>query len=337
MAIDILGFLLQAEVLYSIVILLGFVFVTKVIGIVIDHYIRSTVPISLNGRILRAMKWPIYLIGFASGLFIALLSLPSFANRSEQVSQAFFVVLSLIAIYLIARIATEFIEWYALTLQAGEGIDSRFVPVVRKFVTILIYAVGIALLLNQLGVRITALIASLGILSLAIALGLQDTLSNFFAGLYIMADKPARPGDYIRLENGMEGVVDEIGWRSTKIRLPSDTTIIIPNSKLSQNILTNYDIPSEETSITIPLKVSYSTDLAKVEKSTIKVAKHVLKTVEGGASRFEPLIRYTALGDSNVEFLVTLRVKNYAVKALLIHQFIREIVEEYKKQEIKKA
>jgi small-conductance mechanosensitive channel len=80
---------------------------------------------------------------------------------------------------------------------------------------------------------------ALGIGGLAAALALQDTLSNLFGGFHLLADQPVRIGDLIRLENGMEGVVEDIGWRSTRIRSLSKDLIVVPNAKLAQSILTN--------------------------------------------------------------------------------------------------
>ena len=134
--------------------------------------------------------------------------------------------------------------------------------------------------------------ASLGIAGLAVALALQDTFSNFFSAVYITADRPVKVGDYIELENGLKGYVEDVGWRSTRLRTLPNNSIIIPNNKLAQSILTNYDAPKPEMSIVIPVGVSYNSDLEKVEKVTVDVAKKVLGSVEGGVADFEPFIRY---------------------------------------------
>ena len=99
--------------------------------------------------------------------------------------------------------------------------------------------IGGLVLLGHLGITITPILTALGIGGLAVALALQDTLSNLFAGFHLLADRPVSVGDVVRLENGMEGVVEDIGWRSTRIRQPGEDLIIVPNAKLAQGILTN--------------------------------------------------------------------------------------------------
>ncbi|MDO9585026.1 MAG: mechanosensitive ion channel [Syntrophales bacterium] len=105
---------------------------------------------------------------------------------------------------------------------------------------------------------------AIGIGGLAIALALQDTLSNLFAGIHILMEKPLRVGDFVKLETGQEGFVEDIGWRTTKVRMLPNNMVIIPNSRLSQSILTNYCLPEKRLSLLIPIGVSYSSDPAKV-------------------------------------------------------------------------
>jgi len=104
----------------------------------------------------------------------------------------------------------------------------------------IIYVLGALSALNYLGFSITPIITALGVGGLAMALALQDTLSNLFAGIHILAEHTIRVGDFIRLENGQEGVVADIGWRTTRIRMQLNTMVIVPNSKLAQSVVTNY-------------------------------------------------------------------------------------------------
>ena len=102
-----------------------------------------------------------------------------------------------------------------------------------------VIVIGSLVMLGHLGITITPILTALGIGGLAVALALQDTLSNFFAGFHLLADRPVSVGDTVRLENGMEGIVQDIGWRSTRIRQADEDLIIVPNAKLAQSILTN--------------------------------------------------------------------------------------------------
>jgi small-conductance mechanosensitive channel len=116
-------------------------------------------------------------------------------------------------------------------------------------------------------------LTALGVGGLAVALALQDTLSNLFAGIHIISTRLVLPNDYIRLSTGEEGFCKDINWRNTIIRTMANNENIIPNSVLSSSILTNFSRPEQEINISIPVSVSYESDLSQVEEVCIAVAK----------------------------------------------------------------
>jgi small-conductance mechanosensitive channel len=185
------------------------------------------------------------------------------------------------------------------------------------------------IILDRLNITITPFIASLGIGGLVIALALQETLANFFAGIYIFFDKPIRIGDYIMLESGKEGYVTQIGWRSTRIRMLPNNILIVPNAKLINSQITNFYLPETEMAVLVQVGVSYQSDLEKVERVTIDVAKQVLQEVEGGVKEFEPFIRYNTFGDFSINFTVILRAREYVDKYLITHEFIKRLHKRY--------
>ena len=176
--------------------------------------------------------------------------------------------------------------------------------------------------------------ASLGIGSLAVGLALQDTLSNLFAGFYLTLDRPARVGDYIRLESGEEGYVETIGWRSTQVRMLPNNMFVIPNSKLASSIFTNFYLPDRELAVLVDVGVSYNSDLKKVEKATIEVAKEVMKEISGGMPDFQPFIRFNTFADSSINFTVILRGREYVDQYLIKHEFIKRLHERYQREGI---
>ncbi len=128
------------------------------------------------------------------------------------------------------------------------------------FVKVVIWITGGLVLLGGLGISITPLLTALGVGGLAVALALQDTLSNFFAGIHLLIEQPVRVGDFIKLESGQEGYVADIGWRTTRIRMLPNNMVILPNSKLTQSILTNYYLPEPRMAVLLPISVSYKAD-----------------------------------------------------------------------------
>ena len=120
---------------------------------------------------------------------------------------------------------------------------------------------GILLLLSALDFRITPILTALGVGGLAVALALQDTLSNLFSGFYVAVARQVRLGDYIKLNTGEEGYVTDIGWRSTTIRaLGEQLSFSCPNAKLAQAIVTNYYLPEKRMRSSFQVTVSYESD-----------------------------------------------------------------------------
>jgi small-conductance mechanosensitive channel len=193
------------------------------------------------------------------------------------------------------------------------------------FTKIILIAVGGMLVLDNLGISLTPILTTLGIGSLAVAIALQDTLGNFFAGLYVKADRPIEIGHYIRLQSGEEGYVEHIGWRSTRIRMLPDNMVVVPNNKLVQDIITNYHLPSRELAVLVPVGVAYDSDLEKVERVTQEVAKEILQTVDGGIREFAPLIRYHTFNQSSIDFTVVLRAREFTDGILIKHEFIKRL------------
>ncbi|CUS87009.1 Small-conductance mechanosensitive channel [Candidatus Kryptonium thompsonii] len=230
----------------------------------------------------------------------------------------------------IANISVGFINMYSKKAQDVLPSTSLFVYLTR----IIVFIIGILIILHSLGISITPILTALGVGGLAVALALQDTLSNLFAGLHIILTRQIKPGDYIKLETGEEGYVVDITWRNTTIRELPNNYIIIPNLKLAQAIVKNHYLPDREISVTVQLGVSYDSDLEKVERVTIEVAKEVMMEVPGGIPEFQPFIRYHTFGDFSINFTVIMRCREFTDQYLIKHEFIKRLHKRYKDEGI---
>jgi small-conductance mechanosensitive channel len=199
---------------------------------------------------------------------------------------------------------------------------------------LLVFLLGALIILQTLNISVTPILTALGVGGLAVALALQDTLSNLFSGLQIIASNQVRLGDYVKLESGEEGYVIDITWRNTAIRALPNNMVIVPNSKLASTLVTNYHQPEKEMSVLVQVGVSYQSDLKKVEQITIDVAQEVMQEVEGGVREFEPFIRYHTFGDSSVNFSVILRGREFTDQFLIKHEFIKRLHERYQQERI---
>lgn len=235
-----------------------------------------------------------------------------------------------IAIFLIAKAILLILRNIAARYQPLGNIQAP-IELVTK---IILFAIGGMLLLDKLGVSLTPLLTTLGIGSLAVAIALQDTLGNAFAGLHIKADRPIELGQFIRLESGEEGYVERIGWRSTRIRMLPNKSAVVPNSKLVQSTIINYDLPDPEVAVLVDVGVHYDSDLKKVERVTCDVARNILRSVTGGVREFEPFIRYHTFNQSSIDFTVILRAKSFVDNYLIKHEFVKALHERYREEGI---
>jgi len=215
------------------------------------------------------------------------------------------------------------------------ALGNELFPIGSKIAGISIYAVGAIIVLGMLGIEVGPLLAGLGIAGLAVALALQDSLGNFFAGMHILIDKPVKAGDYVRIKNeDVEGTIVEIGWRSTKILQLNNSHIILPNSKLASSVLINYHLPEKATGIKIAVGVSYDSDTDKVMKVFYEAAKKVVTENEFAVKEFEPKVWFTAFKDSCLEFAVVVKVVDFANKVDLESALNMEILKAFRKNKI---
>lgn len=199
----------------------------------------------------------------------------------------------------------------------------------QNAVRIAVIVLGALIVMGTLGIEITPLLTALGVGSLAVALALQPTLSNLFAGFHITLARHIRVDDYIELESGQQGYVVDIGWRSTQIRDLPNNLIIIPNAKISEIIVKNYTMPERAQAALVQVGVSYGSDLAKVEQVTIDTAREVQRSVQGAVEDFEPFIRYHTFGDSSISFSVILRVQEFVDRYMVTHEFVKRLHRRY--------
>jgi small-conductance mechanosensitive channel len=189
-----------------------------------------------------------------------------------------------------------------------------------------IILIGIVVILGALGVSVAPILTALGVGGLAVALAMQDTLANLFAGIHILMEKSVRVGDFVRLESGQEGYVDDISWRTTRVRLLSNNMVIIPNAKLSQSVLTNYYLPEKRMSLLIPVGVSYDCDPAKVEAVLLEVAKEAAGKLPGLLAEPAPFVRFNpGFGASSLDFTLICQVAEFTDQYAVQHELRKRI------------
>lgn len=280
--------------------------------------------------IIHSIKGMLALWGFIIGVYIALPFAPVSSEVMEILHKILLTLIIFSATLVLAKMASGFAQQYGE--KAGGTLVST--TIFKNITKAVILVIGALIILQSLGIAITPLLTALGVGGLAVALALQDTLSNLFSGFQIIAAGQIKKGDYIKLDSGEAGYVTDINWRNTTIKAFGNNAIVIPNSKLATIIVTNYNLPNKEMSVPVEVGVSYDSNLPKVEKVTLEVAKKVMHEIEGGSSQFEPLMRYRTFGDFSINFIIILYVTEYFNKFLLRHEFIKQLHERYQEEGI---
>jgi len=261
-----------------------------------------------------------------AGVYSALYSLPMLRKDILILLTNILIVIIIFSMTLVlSRMSSGFIRLYSMKTET-------FLPessIITNLAKLFIILIGVLIILQFLGITITPILTALGVGGLAVALALQDTLSNIFAGIHLIATGQLKVGDYIKLDTGEEGHVVDVTWRNSTIKTIYNNLIVIPNSKLASTIITNYSLPIRELSVIVPVGVSYASDLEKVEQVTIEVAREVMKEVPGGIPEFEPFIRYHTFADFSINFNVVLRAREFIDMYPIKHEFVKRLHRRY--------
>jgi small-conductance mechanosensitive channel len=208
-----------------------------------------------------------------------------------------------------ARLAGDLIRVHGAAVPGAMPVTTLSQTLAQLAVVIL----GVMMLLNGLGISIAPILTALGVGGLAVALALQDTLSNLFAGFYMAVARQVRPGDYIRLNTNEEGYVADIGWRSTTIRSLGNNLIFIPNNKLSQANVTNFHMPEPRMGVSIQVNVASDTDTEQVERVLLEEALKAAGEIPNMLSEPAPNITFDpGVGDWSLGFTINYSVREFA-------------------------
>lgn len=264
------------------------------------------------------------------GVFISVNILPLTVKDLEFLRQVFQSLLIFSVFWFLMQLMGNSFYLYSEKVKGKLPAAS----IIKNAIKIFVLTIGLLIILQTLGISITPVITTLGVGGLAVALALQDTLANIFAGFYIVATRRVRTNDYIKLDSGEEGYVVDINWRDTVLRQLPGNHIIIPNSMLSSAVVTNYYRPKKAMNVLVEVGVDYTSDLEQVERVTVEVARLTLSEVEGGDDNWKPFVRYHTFADSSINFTVYLRCKEFFDKFLLQHEFIKRLKSRYDKEGI---
>lgn len=269
--------------------------------------------------LVRALRGMLVLWFVLAGLAVALKFVTLPAEPARLLARALALAAFLSAILFAVRLSTGLFRSYADRIA---GVPTSLF---RNVTVVVIYLVGFLIVLDYLGVSITPLLTALGVGGLAVALALQDTLSNLFSGMHILMTRKIRPGDYLRLDTGDEGYIEDITWRNTIIRALSNNLVIVPNNKVASSVVTNFHLPEKEMGVLVDVGVGYDNDLRRVEKALVETAAATMNEVQGGVPGFEPFVRFHTFGEGGVVGTVILRGREFSDQYRIKHEFLARL------------
>jgi len=205
----------------------------------------------------------------------------------------------------------------------------------KRIIQIVLSAISLMLILALLGIPVGPLLASLGIGGIAVALAIQPTLANFFAGMQIVSDNVVHIGDFVELDDKLRGYVVDIGWRSTKIRTTANNIIIAPNSILADSKLINYNQPNHTVNVIVRCGVSYENNLDYVKKLALEVAADIEARMDEAVKNFEPRVAFDEFGESNIVFVMVLQAKDRLASINLKSELIARLHQRFREENIK--
>ena len=295
------------------------------------------IPSDLDDRMLNAIRRPFTVGIVLLGVYLALVvPLDLDAGQRDRVDAIIGLLGILVGVMVAVALVSNLIDWYLENLAARTQhvVDLRLFPLLRRISVVLIYGLGGLLILDLLNINISPLIAGLGLGGLAIALAIQPTLANLFAGTYVMTEGVISPGDYIELEGGVSGYVVDVGWRSTRIRTWRNNLVVVPNARFAETIITNYQQPVPAVNVWLQCGVSYDSDLRQVEKVSREVMDEVLESEPSAVKEYGGWFGFDNFGDSNVNFWLFVQAKDRWGSFVVQTALIQRLHERFREEDI---
>ena len=292
------------NVLIGIVILFIFVFFRSLFSKIIINRIKSLVKKSKNkidDEVLEAFDGPLRFFPIVIGVYISTqyidlnITLESFAdnlNRSLITIQIFWLIYKLID------------PLSFLAHRLGDVLTNDLIDWGVRILKFLIFVIGAAAVLELWGIKVGPILAGLGLLSVAVALGAQDLFKNLISGILILLEKRFQNGDWIKVENIVEGVVEKIGFRSTLIRRFDSSPVMVPNFNFAENAVTNFsNMKSRRIYWTIGLEYRTTHEQLRIIRDQIE--EYISSSGDFVKSSEQPLfVRLEKFSDSSIDILI---------------------------------
>lgn len=257
------------------------------------------------------------------------------SNLPPGLERIFSYILFTSIVFSLTRVAERTLSGF-IRLKFSGSSDITQSTLLDTIFRVAIYASGALIILQYYGISIAPILTAMGVGGMAVAFGVRETLENIFSGLQLIISKQLRVNDYIKLSTGDEGRVTDINWRYITIMPPNEgSVVVIPNKVIAGSVTMNFSQPRDDIILVVPIGVSYDSDLDKVERVTVEVARELQIKIDGYEPEFDqngidrsklaPVVRYQAFNDSSIDFNAVMHVQTFTNQYLLKHEFIKAI------------
>jgi small-conductance mechanosensitive channel len=287
---------------------------------------------TLDDVALTAVRLPSLLWCLVLSVYIGLAAAPALPTGIGQLVNG---ALGILLIFSVTIAVGRFLAAALVSYETRLGLEVTVTGLTTALVKGIVYLCGALVALNTLGISITPILTALGVGGLAVALALQSSLTNLFAGIHLLVEKPIHMGDYIKLESGQEGYVVDIGWRTTRIRMLPNNMVIVPNAKLAETILTNFHLPEKRMSLLIPISVSYQSDPSKIEAILLAEVASAMDQIPGLLAEPAPFVRFIpGFGESSLDFTLIVQVNEFVSQYLVQHELRKRLFARFQQEGI---
>ena len=280
--------------------------------------------------ILHAVESQIVLWFFWAALSLALRDVEIAEPFGLYVSNFLIIILMASITHAAAKLIVGLLNLWSKKQGGGFPSTTMF----TNFVWITVYSIGLLVILDALDISIAPMLTALGIGGLAVSLALKDTLTDVFAGLHILLSKKVQPGDFVSLDSGEMGYIQNITWRNTKMLERTNNIIHIPNTKLSKAIIKNYDSGDPSFSVKIHVGVGYDSDLDVVERVVMEVANDLHQYMDEMNKQSTPSFKFRGFGQSSIDLMVYFRGNKYGDQNPIIHAFVKKLHKRFNEEGI---
>lgn len=294
-------------------------------------WVTSKSSFDLDDKVVLLLRPPVYYTLLASGIYAGIEIMPLSDKITALLGRGIRTLGLIVWIFFFARLATFFLDRLANVSHKYSFIQNRTLTLFNNAARIFIIGLGIYGVFVIWNIDVTAWLASAGIAGLAIGFAAKDTLSNLFAGVFILADAPYKVGDYIVLDDGNRGKVMNIGLRSTRVLTRDDVEVTIPNSIIGNSSITNQS-GGHHTKMRLRVKVgvAYGTDIDKVREILLNIARNEPLVV----STPDPRVRFRVFGASSLDFELLCWVDDPELRGQAVDKLNDAIYKQFNEEKI---